>query len=91
MPEWLHYLFEVCGGARNFLAARGLSHLGTGAILARYNKSRAPNYRSTPPITDKGRGFVGGVDFFIEENVVSLFHWALPLFVLNFDFVCQYH
>ena len=35
------------------------------------------------------------LDFFIEENVVSLFHWAL--FVLNFDFVskkyklCQYH
>ena len=32
VPEWL--LFEVCalGGARNFLAARGLSHLGTGAL-----------------------------------------------------------
>ena len=35
------------------------------------------------------------IDLFIEENVVSLFHWAL--FVLNFDFVskkyklCQYH
>ena len=35
------------------------------------------------------------LDFFIKENVVSLFHWAL--FVLNFDFVskkyklCQYH
>ena len=35
------------------------------------------------------------LDFFIEENVVSLFHWAL--FVLNFDFVskiykfCQDH
>ena len=24
------------------------------------------------------------LDFFIKENVVSLFHWAL--FVLNFDF-----
>ena len=47
--EWLYHcssvpvtisslLFEVCalGGARNFLAARGLSHLGKGAILARY-------------------------------------------------------
>ena len=29
---------------------------------------------------------VKSLDFFIEENVVSLFHWAL--FVLNFD---QYH
>ena len=32
------------------------------------------------------------LDFFIKENVVSLFHWAL--FVLNFDFVskiCQNH
>ena len=27
------------------------------------------------------------LDFFIEENVVSLFHWAL--FVLNFDFVSK--
>ena len=27
------------------------------------------------------------LDFIIEENVVSLFHWAL--FVLNFDFVSK--
>ena len=38
---------------------------------------------------------LNSLDFFIKENVVSLFHWEL--FVLNFDFVskkyklCQYH
>ena len=31
--------------------------------------------------------FLKSLDFFIEENVVSLFHWAL--FVLNFDFVSK--
>ena len=30
---------------------------------------------------------LNSLDFFIEENVVSLFHWAL--FVLNFDFVSK--
>ena len=52
---------------------------------ARRRKSRRKDLE--PPRRRAKYFILKYLDFFIEENVVSLFHWAL--FVLNFDFVSK--